>query len=251
MLRRILDAFGGALPDDVIPCFQNTGLEHCATYAFVKEMAERWSVNIRWLEYARKEDGPTFREVTAATASRQGEPFDALIEAKSYLPNPVTRFCTVELKLKTVYRFTRSIGWSDYTMAVGLRADEPRRVARLHGDGLNQDVVAPLAAAGITVKDVRAFWDSQPFDLSLPGDDSAFGNCVGCFLKSRARLQRVARAEPAQLDWWVRQEQKKIGTAADGARFRNDRPSYAAQLEEAKTQGVLFDDGLEPCFCTD
>lgn len=252
MLRQIIDAFGGALPEDVIPCFQNTGLEHCATYAFVRDVAERWGVAIRWLEYARNDDGPSFREVTFATASRKGEPFDALIEARRSLPNPVTRFCTSELKLRTAYRFTRSLGWDDYTAAIGFRADEPQRVARLKGDRAAEEVVAPMHAAGHDIKDVAAFWKRQPFDLMLPGNDPAFGNCGGCFLKSRARLQRVARAEPHSFEWWIRQEAKAIGNTAAGSRFRNDRPSYAAQLEEAQTQQVMFDDDdTAPCFCAD
>ena len=37
MLRKILDAHDGKLPEDVIVCFQNTGLEHPLTYEIVKE----------------------------------------------------------------------------------------------------------------------------------------------------------------------------------------------------------------------
>lgn len=255
MLRQIIDAFGGSLPEDVIPCFQNTGLEHCGTYTFIREVEERWSVPIKWLEYRRVEDGPSFVEVRPETASRNGEPFDALIDSRRFLPNPVTRFCTSELKIRTAYRFTKSLGWDEFTMALGLRADEPRRVAKLKGDRAAEHVTAPMSAAGHTVEDVRAFWAAQTFDLRLPNDDAAFGNCVGCFLKSRARLQRVARAEPSALDWWIRQEAKgwqgPTGERGSGGHFRNDRPSYAAQLEEAKNQGVMFEDDLEPCFCTD
>ena len=251
MLRRIIDAFGGTLPEDVIPCFQNTGLEHCATYSFVREVEERWSVPIKWLEYRRTEEGPTFAEVRPETASRKGEPFDALIDSRKSLPNPVTRFCTSELKIRTVYRYTRALGWDEFTMALGLRADEPRRVAKLKGDRAAEHTCAPMSAAGHKIEDVRAFWDAQPFDLRLPDNDWAFGNCVGCFLKSRARLQRVARREPEAFDWWIKQEAKAIGESAAGSRFRIDRPIYASQLQEAKAQGVMYEDDLEPCFCTD
>lgn len=255
MLRQIIDAFGGALPEDVIPCFQNTGLEDCGTYAFIRECAERWGVPIRWLEYDRTDDGPTFREVTPETAARNGEPFDKLIDSRKSLPNPVTRFCTSELKIRTAYRFSRSLGWDEFTMALGLRADEPRRTAKLKGDRAAEHVIAPMAEAGHTIADVTAFWAAQPFDLRLPNNDSAFGNCSGCFLKSRARLQRVARVKPEAFDWWIRQEAKgwkgPTGERGSGHHFRNDRPSYAAQLEEARTQTVAFEDDLEPCFCTE
>jgi hypothetical protein len=52
-------------------------------------------VNIVWLEYAP--DGEKqwkFRVVDHQTASRQGEPYEALLRERKYLPNPVTRFCT-------------------------------------------------------------------------------------------------------------------------------------------------------------
>jgi len=195
MLRQIIDAFGGTLPEDVIPCFQNTGLEHCATYSFIRAAEERWGVPIKWLEYQRAEGKPTFVEVRPETASRNGEPFDALIDSRKFLPNPVTRFCTSELKILAAKRWAASMGWTDWTMAIGLRADEPRRVARLKGDRAAEHVIAPMAQEGHDLADVQAFWASQPFDLNLPNDDSAFGNCQGCFLKSRARLQRVARRD--------------------------------------------------------
>jgi hypothetical protein len=51
MLRHILDAYGGQLPKDVIPCFANTGKEMPQTLDFVQECGERWGASIVWLEY--------------------------------------------------------------------------------------------------------------------------------------------------------------------------------------------------------
>ena len=45
MLRHILDAHGGQ-PEDLVVSFQNTGLEHPATYDFIKEVEDRWGVDI-------------------------------------------------------------------------------------------------------------------------------------------------------------------------------------------------------------
>src|SRR5690606_41875185 len=44
--------------------------------------------------------------------------------------NPVTRFCTTELKIRVMRDFARSLGWESWTNVVGLRADEPGRVGR-------------------------------------------------------------------------------------------------------------------------
>ena len=73
------------------------------------------------------------------------------------------------------------------------------------------------------------------------------GNCVGCFLKSRGRLEMVAEAEPHQLDWRAKAEEKM------GKTFRIDRPSYTNLLTQVSIQGKLFeDDGSTiPCNCTE
>ena len=73
------------------------------------------------------------------------------------------------------------------------------------------------------------------------------GNCCGCFLKSRGRLEMVAEAEPDQLEWWARTEEKT------GKRFRLDRPGYRQVMTQITIQGRLFDDdgSTIPCRCTD
>lgn len=254
MLRKILDAFDGVLPDSVRVCFCNTGLEHAATYAFIRRVETEWGVPIHWLEYRNWGDGHRFKEATYDTACIRGEPFEQLIRASQYLPNPVTRKCTAELKIRTAKRYAQSLGWDSWTSCIGLRADESRRVAKMRGDIKAEAVAMPMAEAGHTIEDVRAFWRSSPFDLELPGDDAALGNCVGCFLKSRARLQRAMRADPVHFEWWVRMEALDLGVRSPAARvFRQDRPTYAVQLDTARRQQVMFEDTEEslPCMCTD
>ena len=51
MLFRILEAYGGSLPDDMHVVFANTGKERLETLDFVSECAQRWCVEIVWLEY--------------------------------------------------------------------------------------------------------------------------------------------------------------------------------------------------------
>lgn len=248
MLRRILDAHGGTLPPNVVPIFCNTGLEHEATLNFLRDMAERWACPIVWLEYTY--DGSHgFRVVDFCGASRNGEPFAALIGAKKFPPNPATRFCTSELKIRTGNRYAKSLGWSEWSRAVGLRFDEPRRVARIKGDVAAEDVSCPIHAAGHTEADVLAFWKSQPFDLMLPGGDNTFGNCDLCFLKGRGKLEKIMRTSPERVAWWIEQEERF------GSTFRNDRPSYRAMLTQVTVQGQMFDDAViddtQPCQCTD
>ena len=257
MLRQILDAFGG-LPEGMVVCFQNTGLEHPATYKFIREVEERWLVPVTWLEYDLDDgDEPTFKVVDFESAARDGEPFTKLILKKGYLPNPVSRICTVQLKLRTQQRYLKSLpAFQDgYTSAVGLRADEPRRATRLRGDTSMESPVAPMYEAGHTEQDVLRFWAEADFDLDLPLTGNMAGNCVGCFLKSRSKLYTLAEEMPEHFDWWVRAEKLPLPTKTTGDRFRQDRPSYAAMVNQARIQGNLFahldDEDTISCMCTD
>ena len=251
MLRKIIDAHGGKLPRDVIPVFCNTGREHEATLIFLREMAERWSCPIVWLEYTHDGTGHGFRVVTFCTASREGEPFAAMIRHKQFLPNPVARFCTADLKVRTISRYLKSLGWDYWTNVIGIRADEPGRVAKARQSAARErwEVECPMHRAGHQEADVLAFWKAQPFDLMLPGGDNTFGNCDLCFLKGRAKIEKIMRTSPEAAEWWARQEE------AMGSEFRADRPSYRQMLTQLTVQGMMFDDAIEddtlPCQCTD
>ena len=87
MLWRVLQENDMKLPADAIVCFANTGKEHPLTLDFVHDCERSWGVEIHWLEYTAED--PRFKRVTYETASRTGEPFEALITKKNYLPNPV------------------------------------------------------------------------------------------------------------------------------------------------------------------
>lgn len=132
MLWNVLQAHGGKLPDHVLVAFANTGLEHPKTLDFIERCSIEWGVNVNWLEYTGKE-GEKFKEVNYATAARNGEPFAKLIEERKYLPNPIARFCTVELKIRTIDRWASSQKGMDegHIELIGLRYDEPRRVHRV------------------------------------------------------------------------------------------------------------------------
>ena len=265
MLRRILDAHDGELPEDVIVLFANTGKEMPQTLDFVQECSERWNVPITWLEY-RDADAPAdrWRVVDHASASRNGEPFEAVIRAKNYLPNPVTRFCTSELKVKAMHRFIRATrGWDAWISVVGIRADEPRRIAKIAAPNRDRDErYAPLGRAGISAADVGAFWRTQPFDLRLPNMNgrTMHGNCDLCFLKGGAQKLSLIRENPERAVWWARMESDAVQRrSAEGLRnprmalFRSDQPSYAQLLAVATDQGEMFDveDTLDECACTD
>jgi 3'-phosphoadenosine 5'-phosphosulfate sulfotransferase (PAPS reductase)/FAD synthetase len=132
MLYKVLEAAGGKLPDEAIVCFANTGKEDEATLRFVQDCSERWNVPITWLEYCEADETKDrWKLVNFETASRNGEPFEALIRRRNYLPNPVSRFCTVELKVRTIHRYLKENGWTEWDSMLGIRADEQRRLAKI------------------------------------------------------------------------------------------------------------------------
>lgn len=250
LLWRVLQSNNG-LPDDAIVCFANTGKEEEATLQFIQDCSKNWNVKIYWLEYRANEVG--FEEVDFFTASRNGEPFEQLILKKKYLPNPVTRFCTVEMKIRTIHKFLKSKGWKHNEKMdwVGIRADEQRRAAKISRDR------TPLVTAGITAKDVGEFWSKQSFDLGLPNVNgkTMHGNCDLCFLKGAGQTLSLIKEKPERAVWWARMEtlvQTSDKTFGNGDRFRKDRPSYAEMMKYADKQIDMFDDDESiACFCGD
>lgn len=242
LLWKVMESFGGTLPKDVKVVFANTGLEHPETYKFIEAIESRWEVPIAWVEYTYQK--PLIKVVTPQTASKDGQPFADIIRKKQFLPNPVMRFCTSELKVNALRRYAwRIMRFKEWTTAVGLRADEPHRVHKLQ-DRHRETVVAPLHKMGVTLEQVNNFWQAQSFDLGLPYTNNIYNNCVGCFLKSRSTLNEVAKANPQYFDWWDQQEQLM------GAKFRKNIPTYGEMKVPLSINGTLFEDTL-PCACTD
>ena len=241
MLKMILDAHSGVLPDNVYVCFANTGKEREETLRFVHECATRWNVCVRWLEY-RSAAG--FEEVGYNSASRNGEPFAALIDAHGYLPNIAKPWCSIALKQRVCRQFAASLGWKRYKSVVGLRADEPGRVREAARRTASKkdawDAVTPLNDAGVTQRMIRAFWATQEFDLGLHGFE---GNCDGCFQKG-PRLYEVERYAPGTLDWWIAQERAVTPTAEPDARLWILNRSYSEIQRAIKSQPDLFRDAF-------
>lgn len=272
MLFMTLEANGG-LPEGSHVVFANTGKEMPQTLDFVRDIEEAWGIPITWLElgdYVQdgvyksgdKEGLPRWRAETRVvsyeTASRNGEPFRRLCERRKYLPNIMSRFCTAELKVRRIRDFLNAQG-DDWTQFIGIRADEPRRAAKIH-DSLDQGhhMWAPMFLDGVTKEDVHAFWQAQPFNLNLPSVNGTtdWGNCDLCFLKGESKKISLIREKPELADWWIEMERDIAKTqAGSAARFRNDQPSYEQMKIIATDQGNLFDwdtpDISINCYCGD
>lgn len=252
MLWRVLQAHDMSLPGDAVVCFANTGKECEETLEFVRDCSELWGVPITWLEY----NDTDYNVVTFETASRNGEPFERLIRKRNYLPNPVTRFCTQELKIRPIARYLFNLGMADTKTEaenmswIGMRADEQRRAAKISDKSR-----IPLVTAGVKKEDVGAFWQEQPFDLKLPNNNGVtmHGNCDLCFLKGGAQILSLIAEKPERAVWWASMEALALASKPSGAVFRSDRPSYASMAAFARDQRTIFDPDEETiaCFCGD
>lgn len=148
-------------------------------------------------------------------------------------------------------KFMIAMGYKRWDSVIGIRADEPRRIAKLSRQPPERWTnVMPLAKARVTEADVLAFWRTQPFDLGLASDPvlgTYRGNCDGCVLKATDKLLRIEREEPGRLAWWETAERDT------GSAFRRDRYGYGRLRVLAPTlESCGVDDDLGSCTtCTD
>ena len=270
MLYKILESYDGVLPDDVHVTYANTGKEMPETLDFINDCAVNWNVNVRWLELDIHDERPIYRtkEVTYETASRNGEPFEALIKRKKMLPNVVARLCTIHMKIDVMNRFMRSHGYKEWANVIGLRYDEPKRVAKQrkqNDSGKNKwTSLVPLYDNKVMVEDVALFWENNEFDLGLPNHSgkTLAGNCDLCFLKGTRTLIKLIKEKPELADWWIEQEQKieklNKGTEYENKKVSTDKfnrsRSYTDLVELARLdakQISMFEDDARSCFCHD
>lgn len=241
MLHQIL-AVNGDLTDRVQVVFANTGREMPETLDFVQECGDRWGVKIVWVEDAKRGGDTLFDVVSHNSASRNGEPFKRLVERKKACPDQSKRFCTEHLKILPARRYLMSLGWTEWTNAVGIRADEPHRLT----PSPDKRVKRWFPLEDIDKAAVMRFWAAMPFDLRV---EPGYGNCDGCFMKSEAQLAALCRDHPERAAWWegVEAVASSLTASPSGARFR-DQFTRAQLRNTVERQGdFLF--SMEDGFC--
>ena len=239
MAKMMLDNYP---KDELLFTFANTGKELPETLDFVYECDKRWNLGVIWIEYCPKEK---FKIVSYESASRKGEPFEALIEKRKYLPNRVTRFCTTELKVRPMAKYIRSLGVDYWDAAIGIRRDEPNRYHRMKSAKQRDrwEYIFPLWDLRITSDQVSKFWSEQGFDLAI---HSNLGNCDFCFMKKLSKKLSQARLMPDNLQWWVDMEERV------GGRFVNDYSMKELQILAKNPSLFDISDSSEiSCFCGD
>lgn len=232
------------------PCFANTGKEHEAALRFLHNIEDATKSAINWLEFTAPErlgvepKHSRYKVVDFETASRTGQPFTDYLEtslayrreAKDIGPaalGAMRRLCTSYLKIRTMHKFVQATwGREAYDHFVGLRADEPERVARLVGAYAVVTMRTPLADAGITKAMVFDFWKQQLFDLEAP---EHLGNCTLCFLKDEADQGTVAYEMPGEAAWWVKAQDRHGNWRAGKASTRTIAAEARIRVEVIRT----------------
>ncbi len=192
--------------DEIVCLFANTGQENEETLRFVQQCDDEFDLGVVWVEAAVNErgEGTRHRVVDFVSASRQGEPFESVIE-KYGIPNQSYPHCTRELKLAPMLSYIASLGWApgSYDTAIGIRADE---VDRISADAQAKRLIYPLVSdVEMTKPRVNAWWQQQPFRLQLKGYE---GNCKWCWKKSLRKHLTLMTEHPEWYDFPERMERE-------------------------------------------
>jgi len=232
------------LSPETVLTFQNTGREHPRTLDFLHELDGALGGRIVWLEFRKPKVRASrpmhfeFAVVDYRTADRSGGPFEAFMEALAEYratngdppiePWARSRICTAYMKHKVADHYIESLGVKRCDRFIGLRYDEPTRIEDLMKQSTRaRQFRCPLNLAEITKRDVREFWDAQPFKLGLLERQ---GNCTGCFLKDQSDLARVLGDAETDAEWWFKMEEKYPGFGG------RSRPSYRQLASEREAR---------------
>ncbi len=236
MTKLLLDNFSEKYEFHVT--FANTGREHPKTLEFIHNCDLHFGFNTVWLEAQVHHDqriGCTHKIVSFETADRDGVVFEEVIK-KYGIPNQVFQLCNREMKLNVMRSYRKSMGLQNAITAIGLRADEQRRIRE---DAEKMRIAYPLVDLFPSDKqDVMSFWEDQKFDLGL---DDFNGNCIGCFKKSDKKLFAQIDTNPKWFEWHKRMESlyEKVGAKPEIGRrvfFRGyrDTKMLLSEFQENK-----------------
>lgn len=184
---------------EMVVVFANTGKEDPGTLDFVRDFSLRFDIPIVWVEGYPSKKGKGWSVnheiVDWQTASRDGQPFEAMI-ARLGIPSTNAPFCSDQLKRKTIESYLKSIGWKKYYKAIGIRADEIDRVSE---KAKEKKIIYPLIELNTTKLIILDWWAKQSLELKIDPDR---GNCDNCWKKDLKRLCRNAVKYPESFNWW-------------------------------------------------
>lgn len=177
-----------------------------------------------------------------------------------YLPNKVSRYCTVDMKVKPIAQWCYDNTELPVNMRIGFRANEMRRAKNMieredkqglqsfkfkigkHKNGNNKwqtkkyrKVTFPLIENGIFKDKIEEYWKDKPVRFAY------MNNCVGCFHRSELLLKHLSNKDAQTFEWFAKQERDTGYKANWKTGITYDK------IKNHKTQTKLFDDNFNDC----
>lgn len=145
--------------------------------------------------------------------------FELVEKFNGYLPSASSRWCTRELKLRPFQKWMKQFEGRPLTMYVGLRADEPRRVAF---DIPGVETVLPFVEMGWKREDVFSFL-SQTVGVPRTYLTRTRSGCLVCPFSRRAEAISMYQTQPIE---FVRGGQYEKLTDQDKGRHQPGVPLW-------------------------
>lgn len=183
--------------------------------------------------------------------------FEGVIQKHgNYLPNIMSRFCTVDMKIKPIAQWCYENTNLPVEMRIGFRANEISRVNRMierqvngienfkfkvgEKNGRNKwkelpyrKVEFPLIKDAIFKDTIENYWKDKPVRFAYEN------NCVGCFHRSELMLKHMSNKAEKQFNWFIEMEKKNGCTFKSGITYE--------RIKNYKTQLELFDNDFNDC----
>lgn len=210
-------------PDhNIIYAMANTSKERKESLEFMNKCDEYFGLNMTWIEAEfnmKSGDGVDFKIVDYSELKRNGEIFEQGIK-KLGIPSKINTWCNRDMKIVPLKKFADSVfGLNNYSIAVGLRADEMDRVKEAY---FTNNTFYPLLDNKIDTKARNKFWNDKPIQINLPAYK---GNCELCFKKSNRKLMTIIKEEPEIIKWWQEMTKKYSKIPIEG------KPAYNIYAE--------------------
>ena len=192
-----------------------------------------------------------------------GNSFEEIIKKNyGYLPNKMTRYCTVEMKLKPIFNWLQQNTELPVEMRIGFRPNEISRaetvLKRADENGIEffntiigkrktqnkwglvpyRKVTFPLIENNIQKDIIYNYWNDKNVRFAYRN------NCVGCVNRQPLMISHMASKDLDKVKWFEKQE------TITGNRFLSD-VSFN-QILKFGTQASFFDDDFNECdsgFC--
>jgi len=179
-----------------------------------------------------------------------------MANGKNYLPNQVTRYCTVDMKVQPIAQWCYDNISLPIEMRIGFRANEVSRAKNMMDRAINgiehfkfkigskngrnkwqqlpyRVTKFPLIKDAIYKDTIENFWKDKLVRFAYQN------NCVGCFHRSELMLKHMSNKAEKQFNWFIEMELKNESTFKNGITYQ--------KIKNYKTQLKLFDDDFNSC----